>query len=98
MQDRRTQTLFFPCNSLVIVKYAIDMANQVVPFSYDEMDDLQRRDKIEDKEIPRLLACFEKNDEDLRIKAPETLAKIGKPAVEPLREKLKSKNPKVRFC
>lgn len=82
----------------VIVMYAISMASQTRPFSYDEMDDLQKQDKIEEKEIPRLLACFEKNDEDLRIKAPETLAMIGKPAVEPLREKLKSKNAKVRFC
>ncbi len=82
----------------VIVKYAIDMANAPVPLSYDEMEKLQERDKVEDKEIPGLLACFEKNDEDLRVMAPITLAKVGKPAVEPLRVKLSSKNPKVRYC
>lgn len=83
---------------VVAVKYAIDVVNQPKPFSWEEMDRLQGQDAIDDKEIPRLLACFDRNDEDLRIKAAETLAKMGKKAVDPVREKLKSKNPSVRFC
>jgi HEAT repeat protein len=82
----------------VVVKYAVDVSAQPRPMSWDEMDNLQQAEDINDKEIPRLLICFERNDEDLRVKAAETLGKIGKPAVEPLREKLKSRNAKVRFC
>lgn len=48
-------------------------------------------------EIPHIIACFEIDDEDLRVHAAETLSKIGPKAVEPLRPVLKDKNAKVRF-
>lgn len=80
-----------------IVKLALDSANQPAAFSYRDLEDMQERGKVEDKDVPRLLICFERNDEDLRIKAAETLAKVGAPAVPPLKEKLKSSNVKVRY-
>ena len=69
-----------------------------VPISYVEMERLQEQQEIPEKEIPRLLACFERNDEDLRLQAALTLSKMGAKAVDPVRSKLQSRNPKVRFC
>lgn len=67
------------------------------PISQKEMDDLQKKGVVEDKEVVRLLACFEHNDEDLRVKAAETLSQMGPKAVEPVRARLKHKDPSVRF-
>jgi HEAT repeat protein len=49
-------------------------------------------------EVPWLLACFQKDDWDLRLQAEESLKKMGPKVVDPLRAKLKNKNPQVRFC
>ncbi len=81
----------------VVVKYAADVAAQPRSFTWEEMDKLQEKDNFDDADIPRLLVCFERNDEELRVKAAETLGKMGKIAVEPVREKLKSRSPKVRY-
>ena len=85
----------------VAVKYVIDWtaswANNINPISYEEMDKLQDKGEEGIPEIPRLVACFDKNDEDLRVKAAETLGKIGGKAVDPVRARLKDKNAKVRY-
>ena len=67
------------------------------PISYDEMERLQDKPEQAAAAIPRIVACFERNNETLRAQAAETLSKIGPKAVDPVREKLKSKNPKVRY-
>jgi HEAT repeat protein len=80
----------------VIVVYVVQ--HRTPPISWDDMDTLQTKDRIEDEEIARLLECFDRNDWDLRVKAAETLGKVGARAVAPVREKLKDKNAKVRYC
>ena len=47
--------------------------------------------------IPRLIACFEFENEDLRVQAAETLKKLGAKAVDPVRARLNDKNAQVRF-
>jgi HEAT repeat protein len=78
----------------VAVKY---VSEWTTPISYDEMARLQDKPEQAAAEIPRIVACFERNDEILRAQAAETLSKIGPKAVDPVREKLKSENPKVRY-
>ncbi len=82
---------------VVVVKYAIDLMNPAGYVSYEEMEKLQEQGDIDEKEIPRLVACFERNDENLRFKSAETLAKMGTKAVAPVREKLKHPSAKVRY-
>src|SRR5262245_42641280 len=77
----------------VVLKYGWDL-NAI---SYEELEKLQDKPEQAAAEIPRIVACFEWNDETLRAQAAETLSKIGPKAVDPVREKLKSKNAKVRF-
>jgi HEAT repeat protein len=84
----------FGVAGFVAVKYAWDWT---APISYEEMEKLQDKPEEAAAEIPRIVACFERNDETLRAQAAETLSKIGPKAVDPVREKLKSWNPKVRF-
>jgi HEAT repeat protein len=78
----------------VAVKYVSEFTT---PISYDEMERLQDKPEQAAAEIPRIVACFERNNEILRAQAAETLSKIGPKAVDPVREKLKSTNPKVRY-
>jgi HEAT repeat protein len=78
----------------VAVKYVCEWTT---PISYDEMARLQDNPEQAAAEIPRIVACFERNNETLRAQAAETLSKIGPKAVDPVREKLKSKNAKVRY-
>ncbi len=89
--------------SYLVVKNALEQANTPVrggpaPFSYDQIETMMdARDAPADSEMPKLIACFDRNDEDLRVIASEALARIGAPAVEPLRAMLKDKDAKVRF-
>lgn len=83
---------------VMTVYYFLNRPPTPTPFTYEEMQELQEKEKIGDDEIPRLLACFHRNDEDLRLQATLTLKKMGAPAVDPVREKLKDRNAKVRFC
>lgn len=87
----------------VVVKSALEQAGQPVrggpaPYAYDAVQAMaDAKDAPADSEIPKLIACFDQNDEDLRLVASEALARIGAPAVEPLRARLKDKDAKVRF-
>jgi HEAT repeats len=87
----------------LIVKNALDQAGQPArggpaPFKYDQLVEMMdAKDAPADSEIPKLIACFDRGDEDLRVIASEALARIGAPAVEPLRKMLKDKDGKVRF-
>jgi HEAT repeat protein len=78
----------------VAVKY---VSEWTPPISYEEMEELQDKPEQAAAAIPRIVACFERNDETLRAQAAETLSKIGPKSVDPVREKLKSKNAKVRY-
>jgi HEAT repeat protein len=78
----------------VAVKYVCEWTT---PISYDDMAKLQDNPEQAAAEIPRIVACFEQNNETLRAQAAETLSKIGPKAVDPVREKLKSRNSKVRY-
>jgi HEAT repeat protein len=83
----------------VAVIYYMTLQTPVTPppFSYTDLEDLQARPDKAAAEIPRIIACFEVEDEDLRFQATETLKAVGVKAVDPLRAKLKDKNAKVRF-
>ena len=69
-----------------VVDNAIKQANQPVrggpntpaPFSYDQLEKMMdAKDAPADSEVPKLIACFDRNDEDLRVIASEALARIG---------------------
>jgi HEAT repeat protein len=79
----------------VAVKFVWEWAT--TPISYDDMVKLQDNPEKAAAEIPRIVACFDRKDEELRAQAAETLGKIGPKAVDPVRKKLKSGNPEVRF-
>ncbi|MBI1831799.1 MAG: HEAT repeat domain-containing protein, partial [Planctomycetes bacterium] len=83
------------------VKYVVESRKEdptkAEPLTENELIHLQEHGEKAAGEIPRILACFEKNDEYLRMQAAETLGKIGAKAVDPVREKLKSKDANVRY-
>src|SRR5437016_1391369 len=83
----------------VAVIYYMTLQTPVTPppFTYTDLEDLQTRPDKAAAQIPRIIACFEVEDEDLRFQATETLKALGVKAVDPLRTKLKDKNAKVRF-
>src|SRR5262249_29653514 len=83
---------------VIVVQFALNALNPERPFSYEEMDKMIDDGKIDEKDVPRLLAGLERNDENVRIKSAETLAKLGVKAVEPLRPKLSNHNAKARFA
>jgi HEAT repeat protein len=70
----------------------------LVPISVDEMTKLQEKGDQAAPAIPRLIECFDRDNEELRLTAAMTLGTIGAKAVEPVRERLKDGNAKVRFC
>jgi len=73
--------------------------NQIlVPITVDEMAKLQEQGEAAAPHIPRLIECFDRDNEELRLQASMTLGAIGPKAVEPLREKLKDPSAKIRFC
>jgi HEAT repeat protein len=86
------------CVASFRVIYYLTRPQPPTPFSYSELEGLQEKPEKAAAEIPRIIACFEVDDEDLRLQAAETLKMVGPKAVDPLREKLKDKNAKVRFC
>ncbi len=67
------------------------------PLTYDDMEKLEGKGEQAVGQIPRLLACFETDDEDVRIKASETFKEIGVKAVGPVAGMLTHKDAKVRF-
>ncbi len=67
------------------------------PFSYKELEDFSENPDKASKEIPRIIACFDNGDEDVRLMAAETLKNVGAKAVGPLRERLTDSNASVRF-
>ncbi len=68
------------------------------PISIDEMLRLQEKGEDAAPETPRLLACFDRDNEALRLNAAMTLGTIGPKAVDPVRERLSDPNPRVRFA
>jgi HEAT repeat protein len=84
----------------VVIKYALDLtalSSQSRPYSYEEMEKMLNDNKVAEGDLPRLLAGLDRNDEDTRLMSALALASLGPKAVDPLREKLKSRNAKVRF-
>jgi HEAT repeat protein len=69
-----------------------------VPISVEEMTKLQEKGDAASAEIPRLIECFDRDNEELRLTAAMTLGTIGAKAVEPVRERLKDPSAKIRFC
>lgn len=64
---------------------------------YKDLEELSANPDKAAREIDRIIACFEKGDEDLRLLASETLKGVGVKAVPPLRARLTDKNANVRF-
>lgn len=67
------------------------------PLGYKELEELNGNPDKASKEIARIIACFEKGDEDLRLLAAETLKNVGVKAVGHLRASLTHKDANVRF-
>jgi HEAT repeat protein len=70
---------------------------QQAPLTYEEIAALQEKGPEAAPEIPRLLKCFDWNDESIRLEATRTLGAIGTQAIDPVRARLNDPNPKVRF-
>lgn len=81
----------------VVVKYALELTVPSRPYSYDEIEKMLTDNKVENSDLTRLLAGLERNDENVRLISGVALGQLGPKAVEPLREKLKHHNAKVRF-
>jgi HEAT repeat protein len=79
------------------VKWAMDRG-PLMPMSIAELEKLEAQGEAAAPEIPRILACFDRSNEDLRIQAALTLKAIGPKAVGPVAERLEDRDAKVRFC
>ena len=72
--------------------------NQIlVPISVEEMARLQEQGESAAPHIPRLIECFDRDNEDLRLQASLTLGTMRQGS-RSLAQKLTDPNPKTRFA